>query len=487
MKTGSRFRPSPGDLPTWIGAAATASALLLVHLQLYRVIANTQNAAYPQYVARNFTAASVLFAAFLVPLLVARLHVAVPRWSWMLVGVVSLLASVGPMVLHGLGWGEQATLLYEGQRVPQAGAIFVDLNVVLQSIWCTSLGFDVYQVGNGCIDPVIYGPGVLWFDWLPVDLRSISVLAAIGVAIAAASALAVGLIAKSSSGLGVIALLLCVLGAPWLLLLERGNLDALVIVGGVGAAVVATRWNRPWSWSLAAALIWILGTWKYYPFAMGVALLPVLRIKRGWLVLVGYALATAAFLAATWETFRSSAQGYEGLLSKDDYVVLGRIPVVARMIDATFPPEGYQVGDAFIVALCAIAVAWGVAFAIRVPFSSYRAPMMGVMGGGLFIAAIVVAGFGWAYKSTFLMLCIPILSLAASYRDRARAYASMVGIFCAVIGALVVWNTVLATLAGIIAASFALGASITLVLRRDPSLNASNPQVAPDDRAPARA
>lgn len=466
MMAQANHRAGRGDVVVWLGAVMTAAVLLLVHLQLYRVIANTWNASYPQYVTRNFTAASVLFAVFAVPLVVRRLRLTVPGWAWLLVGALSALASLAPMALHGLGWTEQATFLYSGQRVPQAGAIFVDLRDVLTSIWCTQLGFDVYQPGNGCIDPVIYGPGALWLERLPVDLRSVSVLATFGVLIAILACLAIAQVARASAGLGTIGLLLGVLGAPWLLLLERGNLDALVFAGGVAAALVATRWNRLWSWSLAALIIWILGTWKYYPFAMGIALIPVMRIKHGWTVLVSFGAATALFLATSWDVFRLSLDGYGGLLSIDDYVVLGRIPVVARMIDAVFPPAGYQTGDALVFLLAAASFIWGVAFARRLRFDSFRAPMLGGMGGGLFLAAIVVAGFGWAYKSTFVLLCIPVMSLAAAYRDRARTYASLVGIFAAVISALVVWNTVLATLAGVIAGAFGFGASLMLLLRR---------------------
>lgn len=466
MTARSHHQVNRGDSAVWVGAILTATVLLLVHLQLYRVIANTENPAYPQYVTRNFTAASVLFAVLAVPIVVRRIRLSVPGWAWLLVGALSAVASLAPMALHGLGWTEQANFLYSGQRVPQAGAIFVDLGDVLTSVWCTQLGFDVYQPGNGCVEPVIYGPGVLWLERLPTDLRSIPLLAVTGVLTAIVACLAMALVARTSTGLGTIGLLLGVLGAPWLLLLERGNLDALVLAGGVAASLVATRWNRLWSWGVAALIIWILGTWKYYPFVMGVALIPVLRIKYGWTVLVSFATATIAFLAMSWDVFRLSLNGYGGLLSIDDYVVLGRIPVVARMIDAVFPPAGYQVGDALVFLLAVAAFAWGAAFARNLRFHSFRAPMLGAMGGGLFIAAIVLAGFGWAYKSTFVLLCIPVMSLAAAYRNRATTYASLVGIFTAVISALVVWNTVLATLAGVIASAFGFGASLVLLLRR---------------------
>ena len=59
------------------------------------------------------------------------------------------------------------------------------------------------------------------------------------------------------------------------LLLERGNLDAVVLWSAVAAVILVRRWNSLWAWSIAAALIWVMGTWKYYPFAMGLMLLPL--------------------------------------------------------------------------------------------------------------------------------------------------------------------------------------------------------------------
>ena len=459
-----RHWPEQDNRATWFAAVVTGIALALVHLQLYRVIENEWNAAYPQYVTRNFTAATVMFAVFALPLLLRRLHVGVTSWAWMAVGLVSALASMVPMALHATGSESTASFLYGGQRVPQAGAIFVDLLVPLKSLWCSRLGFDVFEVGNGCMDPVIYGPGFLWLKWIPFNLHEVVPLAILGVTLALACCCAAALLARMSGSLGVLALLVCVLGAPWLLLLERGNLDAIVLLTAVGLAVGLSRRNTYGMWLLAALAFWILGTWKYYPFAMGVGLLLALGVRRGWTIVVGYLLASLAFVALTWNSFLLSQQGNQPYV--DDYIMLGRIPVVARMVDAVFPPSGWQMGDVFIFVLAISACAWGFVASRNLIVSSVRPIFLGSIGSALYLGSILVAGFGFAYKSVFLLLCVPLLSIPAAFRTRARIYSFTVSLVLVVIGSVVVWNTVLASLAGIIAGSFAFGSSLSIMLKR---------------------
>ena len=88
-------------------------------------------------------------------------------------------------------------------------------------------------------------------------------------------------LARNSTGLGQMALLVSVLGAGWLLILERGNFDLFVMWIAVLVVVIVRRWPTLWSWGIAASLIWLAGTWKHYPFVLGIVLIPMLFVRRG--------------------------------------------------------------------------------------------------------------------------------------------------------------------------------------------------------------
>ena len=93
----------------------------------------------------------------------------------------------------------------------------------------------------------------------------------------------------------------------------------------------------------------------------------------------------------------------------------------------------------------------------------------------MFLSAVLLAGFGWAYKAAFLAACIPLVSLAR-YRSRLVLFSSLSMLICIGICSVVVWNTLMASLAGIIAGAFSLGAALVQLLRflreRQPSFTA---------------
>ena len=91
--------------------------------------------------------------------------------------------------------------------------------------------------------------------------------------------------------------------------------------------------------------------------------------------------------------------------------------------------------------------------------------MLAVAGSSLFLVSIVVAGFGWAYKATFLLLAVPLVSALVRSRSQAVVAASVIVLLLLGISAVVVWNVVLATLAGVVAAGFALGLAATVMVR----------------------
>ena len=151
-----------------------------------------------------------------------------------------------------------------------------------------------------------------------------------------------------------------------------------------------------------------------------------------------------------------------------DYVVLGRVPVVSRMFGSVFPSQGIQFGDVLVFLLALCAVLWGVCIAIqfarRIKIPAVHESMLGAAGSGLFLASVLVGGFGWAYKAAFLLLGVPLLSWLVMQKNRQAIFAGVAGLALTAVCSIVVWNTLLASLAGIIAASIVAGLSFSLMV-----------------------
>lgn len=460
--------PQASRLNTAVSVAYAVTAALLGAVLARILLSGTDplNTSAAGYLPLAWAATAVLVAALLISAFIRRADVRVARGLPYLVGAVSFLASFIPWLAIDSGRASLGAAIYQGLRVPQGQVQFWDLVLPLKSIDCAAAGVDVYAQHNGCLaDPTIYGPGVLWLRWVPFDFFSERYVQGLGIAAMAISSLFLLWLARRSAGIGRIVLLIAAVGGPWLLLLERGNIDATLLWGAGVVVVLTSRARSLWAWWVAAAVLWLLGTWKYYPFAMGLMLIPALRLRRGWTVLVGYAVASVAFVLLTWDTFRLSAQANTAMTNLGDFVVLGRTTVVSRMLGTVVGAGGLQFGDVLIFLLALAAIAWGVLAGLSARRASVSSGMLACAGGALFLSAVVVAGFGWGYKATFLLLGIPLVSWMARSSRSAVASSSVAIVALIAIDAVVVWNTVLATLAGVIAAGYLLGCGAAIMLR----------------------
>jgi hypothetical protein len=442
-----------------IGASATILLLLVVLIQVFRTASDPTNSSAQYYVPAATTALAILVLAFGIPALIRAYSIGTSRLLPWLIGLASLALAFVPWLLLTIGNTSVASWMYIGTHVPQGQIRFWDLSLVLQSIDCDKWGFDVFVANNGCLtDAAIYGPGMLWLNKVPASLFSASHLQALGVIAMVVSSLALVWLARFSASTGRFVMLAAALGAPWLLLLERGNIDAIVLWVAVLVVIGVRRWDRLWMWFVAAGAIWVVGTWKYYPFALGLMLLPALRLRRGWTVLVAFALGTGVYMLTTWSNFRFSSESNSNMVNIGDTVVLGRIPLVARMIGTQVGEAGVQTGDVLVVLVALAALFWGIGFGLTLRQVRVHASMLAIGGSSIYLAAVLVAGFGWGYKAVFLLLCVPLIALA-SPRTRILAFSSVAVLILIGIQSVVVWNTLLASSAGIIAASFALGAA----------------------------
>lgn len=412
------------------------------------------SASGPAIATLAMTALVVLGLAFAIPAAFLKFDVRVARWwPWVVGGVSALLALVGWGLAIGVPLSGAA--LYRAIRLPQGPVQFWDLRLTLETVDCARWGFDVFRENNGCLaDPSIYGPGITWWQY-GFGLFSESNTTVLGVLLILLASAALFWVTRLSRGLAAVILLVAAVGTPWQLMLERANVDAMVLILAVGAVWMTRRWNAYWAWSLAAAGIWFVGTWKYYPFVLAVMLLPVLRLRRGWIVLAGFATATLLFFALTWSNVLLSLAASSRMADLGDYVVLGRIPVVARL------PEAWDFGDLLVTAICASAFVWGCLLGRQkraaVPRRHIPVWVGLALGGGLlYLSSVAVTGFAYGYKSAFLVLLVPGFRVSSRLPGSA-VWSGLAAIALLVISFVVVWNTVLATLAGVVVASIGVG------------------------------
>ena len=452
----------------WViaGFAATGLLTAAVIAQVLRSGTDSANTSAPGYLPLAWMAALVLVIAFGLAIVVRRVDITVARWLPWLVGVVSLLVSLVPWWILAAGGKDTVARIYAGLHVPQGIVAFWDLDLVLKSIDCSRFGFDVFAANNGCLkDPAIYGPGVLWLKYIPGHPISESALTVLGVLMMVISSLVLAWLARQSRGVGPLVLLAAAVGGPWLLLLERGNLDAVVLWAAALCVLLVRRWDRLWAWFVAAGIIWILGTWKYYPLALGVLLVPALRLRRGWTVLVAWLVASLAFLALDWQGFRASSAANTAMTNLGDFVVLGRTTLVSRMLGTTVGAPGWQGNDLLVLLLALVAVAFGVAVGVTMRRLPVHPAMLAASGSLVFLASVLIAGFGWGYKAAFLLLNVPLLASVMCARRAALVASGTLAMALVAISSFVVWNTVLATTAGIVAASFSAGLGGAVLVR----------------------
>ena len=448
------------------GALGVILAGVLAMVLVLTSITDPANAAAAGYLPLAWAAAAVLLAVLVIALFVRRVDISLAGGFPWVVGALSFVVSFLPW------WGlaganpDLGTLIYRGLKVPQGIMQFWDLTLVMQSVDCARWGFDIYTDNNGCMqDASIYAPGMVWVQYVPFQVFSMANVAFLGVLMILISSLVLVWLARQSSGLGQILLAIAALGGPWLLMLERGNVDAVLLWAAAVVVLLVRRWNVLWVWALAAALLWLMGTWKYYPFAMGAMLLPVLRLRHGWTVIAGYLVAAVGFVILTWDNFRFSSGSNTAMIDFGDFVVLGRVPVVARMLNADLGVGSWSWGDLVLLVLTLAAIAWGFGIGMALKRVRTWTAMLAVAGGALYLASVLLAGFGWGYKATFLLLVVPLVSALVASGMRFVAASGVAVLLLVGIQSVVVWNTVMVTTAGLIAAGFAVGIGGVTLLR----------------------
>lgn len=309
-----------------------------------------------------------------------------------------------------------------------------------------------------------YGPTLALLNPLVGPDLNASVIATMGLVLAIAMSVSLVWVARSSGDRGVLVLLIAAVSPAWLLLLDRANFDAFVVLALVAGAWLIRRRDSLLSWGVLAALIWVNGTLKYYPFALGIALLPVLRLRRGWAILMGFLAATVAYMLFVWTDFRDSAIWNDMHVTLYDFPAYGRLIVVDRLVGlGSADPVANSWANLLVWLVVLTAGAWGVAWGSRLARRSVTSPVLAVGGGAVFLSAVIVGGFGAGYKGAFLVLAVPLLSLPLRAKRHFGLYTSIVSLALIAIAMTVAYNSLLSTLAGLMSAALAVGAGLAVM------------------------
>ena len=121
--------------------------------------------------------------------------------------------------------------------------------------------------------------------------------------------------------------------------------------------------------------------------------------------------------------------------------------------------------NVIVYALVIAAITWGVLVGRRLSGVARNEAMLAGAGAVIFLGTIVVGGFGFAYKVAFLLLMLPLMAIAAQVGSRFLLYSSLIATILILIPSTIAYSTLLTSMAGIIAASIGLGASVVVLLR----------------------
>ena len=424
---------------------------------------------------------SVAFAALVVWLsLVVVIYslrsfdVQVAPWTAWVAGGVTVALSLGPIGLWYLGRDGLGYQISQALGVGGTPYGFGDMDVVLSWLDCPRQGIDPYaaEASSCAVGPSNYGPAIFWLSPTGLDRAFAPLLGVIGVVL---SALAIVWLMRQTSGFGRITLLLVSASAAWILLQERANLDAAIVWSAVFLVWLVRSRAGLWPWIVAAIPIWVLGTWKYYPFAMALALLPVLRVRHGWSVLVGFAVLTVGYLVWAREYVMLSLASNSSL-SGGEFWGIGRDVAAAFVAGEANVRTGWGWADVLVGLIAIAAFAWGWTLVGRckiraslpdrplwsVPLTAEA--MLAFGGASAAVLAVGVSGFGYHYKAALLILGVPLLARLTHRGDRAVRQAALLMLVLVVIGMFVTTNLLLTSLATIVVAGFLAGASVRRLL-----------------------
>lgn len=467
MKSGHRRTPR-----TWAVVTLSLIFLTLIVVVAAPVVADAKTRGV--FPAIGFATLLVVSAVVAVVWSVQPVRLDVATWTAWLAGAVTLALTLGPITLWYLGRDGLGYQIFQALGVSTSPFGFGDMDVVISWLDCPRVGIDPYgtQATTCAVAPSNYGPAIFWLVPTGLTRSAVPVLGVLGVVL---SALAIVWLTRQSRGWGRITLLVVSASAAWILLQERANLDAAIVWVAVALVWLVRSRAGLWPWVVAAVPIWILGAWKYYPFAMVLALLPVLRIRHGWSVIVGFLGLAIGYLFIVRDNVALSLSSNAGL-SDGTFGGMGRDIAAAFIAGEAKAVTGWGWGD-FIIALIVIsAFIWGWTTVGRLRVGSANSPglrrvpltaeaMLAISGSTAIVVAVAWSGFGYNYKAALLVLGVPLLARLAYRGDTASWRPAVLMLALSVIAMFVTTNLLLVSLATLVTATFLTGAALRPLLQ----------------------
>jgi hypothetical protein len=275
--------------------------------------------------------------------------------------------------------------------------------------------------------------------------------------------LAVWWLARRSPAVGALALLVAVASPAWVLLLERGNIDAVVLIVAIVIALSWERWGVLTQFALIILVV-LLAAVKYYPIVLLLGVLPYVRRRVQVIMSLGLFLIFAIYLWVFRSDVAWSLQVNSGQATTSNGSIGSRVLAAfagATSVDGALP---------LIIMLTIAASLSFVATGYLNSLPSTRIPKFAVsaalMGSALTFVSLVLAGAGFPYKAVFLLLAVPFAAYWMEANQRCERATGLLLLMSIVLSQTLTFNAITTSLASLIASSLALGGSLGQFLRQ---------------------
>lgn len=373
-------------------------------------------------------------------------------WLVLLVGLT--VALIPPMIWLLISPGLASTI-FQGLGVTSAGPSYGDLNYVLRAVACSNSGADILDPGNTCFPGgTLYGPALAWLGPLSVPPAwSVS----LGMALSVLAVLAVWRLARRTPAIGVLALLIGVASPAWVLLIERGNIDAFVLIVAIVITLSWRRWGALGHLTLIVLVV-LLAAVKYYPIVLLLGVLPFVRKRIQISLSLGLLLMFAIYLWAFRSDVAWSLQVNSGQATTSNGSI--GIRVLAAFGGATSVDEALPLLLLLAITLSLSVVATGYINSVPVVRIPRFAVSAALMGSSLTFVTLIIAGAGFPYKAVFLLLAVPFATYWMETDSRGQRATGFLLLMSIALSQTLALNPITTSLVSLVASSLALGGSL---------------------------